>query len=85
VIGLALGLDEFVVGVEPDPVGRRMFLRTRYQGRYVLVVSPEACDALDRAWASGQHVGVPRASLPAHWLTSYDTMAKVLRPREMRS
>jgi hypothetical protein len=85
VIGLALGLDELVVGVEPDPFGRRLFLRARWLGRYVRVESPEACRAVDRAWASSGHVGVPKTALPAHWLTSYDTMAKVLRPREMRS
>jgi hypothetical protein len=79
VIGVALGLEEFVVGVEPDPFGRRMFLRSRHLGRYVLVDDPDAIRELDRAWARGGHVTIDRRSLPAHWLTSYDTMARVHR------
>jgi hypothetical protein len=75
-IGLLLGTSRLVVGVEPDPVGRRVFLDARWKGQYVLVDHPEAIREIDQAWARGGHVTM--STEDGRWprtITSYDTMA----------
>jgi hypothetical protein len=71
-IGALLGTDVFVVGVEPDPKGCRVYIGARWRGRYFLVTEPEWVEKFHRAWNASfmGHLTMPRESVP-YLLTEY--------------
>lgn len=82
ILDMILGRAVFIVGVEPDPHGARVYLGARYRGRYVVVTDPHDVELITCAWRNEHHrllVNYDQVGPPSSWLTCYDTLTRQSR------
>lgn len=60
------GLGILICGVEPDIAGIRVYVGSRYLGRYFLVRDPEEIDRVKHGWAASfrGHLMMDRLDVP---------------------